>query len=378
VDSLVQHFECSEDGDLNLCPLRGIAYQRDMTVTARYDQAYLERCAAYDPEISARVHQGRVDLVRRHHRGEVLDVGIGSGEFIERHGQAYGYDVNDAAVDWLKERGKHSESFDSFRAFCFWDTLEHVRDPQLYFRVIPQDSYLFVSLPIFDGLAQIRDSKHYRPGEHLYYFTETGLVSWLRLYGFRLLETSDHETDAGREGIKAFAFRRDLPTASGLLEQHRWTHARRYVAPSYDHLPVVLPVVRELQPASILDYGCGRSDLLAHLYLDGARRIARFDPAIPEVEKLPVGRYDLVLCLNVLEYVPLTDLERVLAELKSLSPHVLLAIDLEPERLLLYSGARAHVTLLTRQEWLSWLGSVFGVVTAVSNQRSDFLLVRTW
>jgi len=63
--------------------------------------------------------------------------------------------------------------------------------------------------PIFPDLTAIRASKHYRPGEHLYYFTEDGLVRWMALHGFLLRERNDFETRAGRDSILSFAFLRD-------------------------------------------------------------------------------------------------------------------------------------------------------------------------
>ena len=61
------------------------------------------------------------------------------------------------------------------------------------------------------SVYSIRDSKHYRPGEHLYYFTELGFAQWMARHGFELLEVSNFETKAGRDSILSFAFRR-----------HRW------------------------------------------------------------------------------------------------------------------------------------------------------------
>lgn len=209
MDQFIASYPAVFDKDLMLCD--GVAYQRDMMHTVSYDEDYFEKCAAYKGnEISRAVHNHRVELVSQY-QAKVLDIGIGSGEFIEafnKVGIAMGYDVNPHAVKWLKSKKLYTEDFEDFFAFTFWDVLEHVPDPSEYFGRIPDGSYVFVSIPIFESLQSIRESKHYRPNEHLYYFTEQGFIEWMYLYGFEPLEVNEFETIAGREGILEFVFER--------------------------------------------------------------------------------------------------------------------------------------------------------------------------
>ena len=205
------------DDDLCICDDHGIAYQRDMTITARYDRAYFDKCDGYKGQtIAQKINAGRVELVNDFVGDDrlVLDIGIGSGEFIlsRMNGGLWrntaGYDINPVAEEWLRDRGLWSDDFTQFRAFTMWDVIEHVPVPEHYFKHMRNGSFLFMCLPIFEDLSEIRKSKHYRPGEHLYYFTESGFGTWLRLYGFQKLHVSDYETRAGRESILSFAFRR--------------------------------------------------------------------------------------------------------------------------------------------------------------------------
>lgn len=208
MDRIIAQFPASPDRDLMFCAAHGIAYQRVVEPTVAYDQAYYEKCAAYDPVIAARVNDARIALVARHHTGRVLDVGAGAGHFVARRPETFGYDVNPATVAQLQRVGLYDDDFAAFGAFTFWDVLEHVARPQEYFDRIGIGAVVFVSLPIFSNLMAVRSSKHYRPGEHLYYFTHVGFVAWMERYGFALLEASDHEQAAGRDSITAFAFRR--------------------------------------------------------------------------------------------------------------------------------------------------------------------------
>jgi len=86
--------------------------------------------------------------------------------------------------------------------------IEHLPDPWVYFRHISLHAQLFCSIPLFYGLGGIRTSKHYRPNEHLYYFTEEGFRGWMEMHGFMCLDMQSFEIDAGRESIYSFAFKR--------------------------------------------------------------------------------------------------------------------------------------------------------------------------
>lgn len=211
MDPFMAGFEAVSDNDLMICERNGCAYQADMSVSVPYDEAYFDKYSGYEgSEIAVRLNSGRVAFVNAWVGSEtyVLDIGIGCGEFIKSRPKTFGKDVNEKAIAWLKANGKWAESLWAFQAFTFWDVLEHVRQPNDYFRQIHIGSHVFFSMPIFDDLRRIRESKHYRPNEHYMYFTERGFIDWMAMYGFRLLATSDFETVAGREDILSFAFHR--------------------------------------------------------------------------------------------------------------------------------------------------------------------------
>ena len=107
----------------------------------------------------------------------------------------------------LRERGFFQDPYKTFpRAITCWDSLEHIPDPKALVERV--EEAVFVSLPVFnDPLAATR-SKHYRPGEHIWYWSERGLEKWFNEMGFDLAEKNDDETRIGREGIMSFAFLR--------------------------------------------------------------------------------------------------------------------------------------------------------------------------
>jgi 2-polyprenyl-3-methyl-5-hydroxy-6-metoxy-1,4-benzoquinol methylase len=214
VDKLVAALPAVADGDLMLC--EGVAYQADMSAgRVPYDANYLAKIDAYEgTAIAQAVNAGRCALLARHldAGASVLDIGAGSGAFVRCARswgfEAHGFDVILQAADRLRAAGLYAEGAQVFDALTLWDVLEHIEDPQNMFDDFRKCSRLFVSLPVFTDLTKIRESRHYRPGEHLYYWTAEGFVALMASRGFRLLEQSSHETDAGRDSIGAFAFER--------------------------------------------------------------------------------------------------------------------------------------------------------------------------
>jgi hypothetical protein len=209
VDKFIEKFPSQDDGDLILCPYHGAAYQKDRNHIIKYDDSYFNKCASYeDSQIALDINRGRIDFVEKHYRGDLLDIGIGCGEFIKKRPNTYGYDVNPAAIQWLLEQGIFRDVLSDFYAFAFWDVLEHIENPADYFLNMNQGSFVFVRLPIFTDLLRIRESKHYRPGEHLYYWTRTGFTAWMSQHGLNLIGMDTFEMKAGRESIYSFAFRK--------------------------------------------------------------------------------------------------------------------------------------------------------------------------
>lgn len=192
-----------------LCERNGVAYQVTHNRVS-YDAAYLEKFEAYDAVIAGAVNAGRCAMLGRHLApgARVLDFGAGDGAFV-RMARSCGFDVMGFEVipesaAFLRAAGLYADDPTGFDAVCLWDVIEHMEDPGELLRKV--GGRLFVSLPIFDDLSHIRESRHYRPGEHLTHWTEQGFVNWMALQGFSLLERSTHETDAGRDSIGAFAF----------------------------------------------------------------------------------------------------------------------------------------------------------------------------
>jgi hypothetical protein len=210
VSSLVAQFSRRR---LTWWPELGIGHYPVEAGFAPYDQDYFDsfdRNAQTD--LGRALMQARCNFVEQHYRGALVDVGIGSGAFIEarrsRHRTTYGYDVNPAGLAWLEQRmllvDPHLVSFD---AVTLWDVLEHIPDFQSLLANVKD--WVFASLPIFRDAEHALRSKHFKPDEHCWYFSRDGLVDAMKLCGFALVSESNIETELGREDIGTFAFRRE-------------------------------------------------------------------------------------------------------------------------------------------------------------------------
>lgn len=184
----------------------GIGYYpvKDMV----YDSAYLEKYQAM-----ARTQMGqnltlhRTAIVHQHSELEdCVDIGVGSGQYMEWAG-CMGFDINPEAVKILKKDGTYVNPYEQkIKNATFWDSLEHI--PDIAKLLSNVSGFIFVSLPIFENLAHVLRSKHYRPDEHCWYFTKTGFEKFISAHGFDVIQYSNFESILGREDIGTFVCKR--------------------------------------------------------------------------------------------------------------------------------------------------------------------------
>lgn len=198
--------------DEDLIYFDGMAIQKDKTNIIEYDKDYFHKYVGYEGSpISVLLNESRVYITEKYCKGPLLDIGIGSGEFIKSSKlKVYGFDINPLGVRWLKSRDLFLDPYEEVSDVCgwtFWDSLEHFPEPQDILTRIQPGQYAFISIPIFENILEIKEWKHYRPNEHFYYFTTSGLIQYMTDCGFDFLEYNDEEIKAGRQDILTFVFR---------------------------------------------------------------------------------------------------------------------------------------------------------------------------
>ncbi len=156
-----------------------------------YDLAYLnEYKARASTELGHRIYQARWRFIQQHlEQGSVMDIGCGPGAFHTSAPpgfKAFGYDVNPYSEFREKIAGK-------FDALTMWDVIEHL--PNIYDTLAEWDfDWLFLCTPNIDEApADVRQFKHWKPGEHLHYFNEKALSAVLECAGYQVIDSNFDE-----------------------------------------------------------------------------------------------------------------------------------------------------------------------------------------
>lgn len=206
----------TEKDDLVINIARGIAYQADKDNLIEYGKEYLQHYIDLEKSKTCHnINERRKDLVYNTcPYGKILDYGSGAGTFLKKiAGRGYGYDINPYAVTKLKDDRVYVDPYENIpndvTCFTFWDSLEHIPQPGSILAKVKSHCYVYVSIPIIDDISKVKQWKHYKPNEHLWYFTRKGFTNWMR--NFDLVPWSaalDFEIKEGRQDIYTFVFKR--------------------------------------------------------------------------------------------------------------------------------------------------------------------------
>jgi len=204
----MQWFFEKVNNELVFIPELGIGHYPVPTDNRPYGEIYFDRYVRMSSSIMGEeLTKERISFVERHYTGFLLDVGIGSGQFVESRNDTFGYDVNPSSIKWLREKQLWMDLYDrNVPAISFWDSLEHIDRPDI--AVSKSSNWVFLSIPIFESGDAILHSKHFRKDEHIWYFTDYGIINWFHEQGFECREHNYNEIYIGREGIGSYAFQR--------------------------------------------------------------------------------------------------------------------------------------------------------------------------
>lgn len=210
----VRNFKSVPDLTTNI--KNGMAYQVDRSVSIPYNDAYFDEYKRRgETKIGKELNRRRFETVTRVcPQNKILDIGVGALNFIDMiKDRAYGYDIMDKSVKLLKEKELYIDPYkewpNDISGVTFWDSLEHLPDPNKLLSKLNIYNFVFVSIPIIEDIMKVKTWKHYKPNEHYWYFTRKGFINWMRNFGF-ILEGAvlDFEIKAGRTDIYTFIFRK--------------------------------------------------------------------------------------------------------------------------------------------------------------------------
>jgi len=166
-----------------------------------YDGNYELHYKLYErTEFSKKLNLARWKFVNKHDPCTVLDFGCGSASFAKqspKNIRCYSYDPFFKKDYTFLERPE-------FDVVTFWDSLEHMTRIQLVPLLNAKEVCL--SVPITDDVHNIISWKHFRPGEHVWYFSDEALKKLFQRWEYAFIERDDFEVRLGRDSILSYRF----------------------------------------------------------------------------------------------------------------------------------------------------------------------------
>jgi 2-polyprenyl-3-methyl-5-hydroxy-6-metoxy-1,4-benzoquinol methylase len=129
------------------------------------------------------------------------------------------------------------------------------------------------------------------------------------------------------------------------------------------HTKQIGRLARLVGAKTMLDFGCGRGDAyrspykVHHQWGISRSDVTLYDPAFNRGCNLPRGRYDLVVCSDVLEHIPEDEVDAFVQRLFSYAKHAVWASVCcrEAKKFFLDGVTNLHVTVRPRGWWLDTL-----------------------
>ena len=140
--------------------------------------------------------------------------------------------------------------------------------------------------------------------------------------------------------------------------------------------------MKQWNPKTVLDYGCGKGVILAHLKEQYPNsQWTGYDPAVPMFNiDLRNKQFDCVFCNDVLEHIEPEYLDAVLKHMFDLTQkNIWLRIDTLPARKKLLDGRNAHLILENENWWTAKLNHYgFSIIYSNLNKKGklDYALTR--
>jgi len=144
-----------------------------------YNLEYYENLLRIHSKTAQEISKIRWDFVVQCNPVTVLDYGCGCGFFRAYRPKAVLVDTFD--IGGYPQTGITRDRYD---LVCFWDVLEHFASCKYILSCLTDVKYVALSIPILPDGMELETWKHYKPGEHLQYFTHESLSDIFRKFDF--------------------------------------------------------------------------------------------------------------------------------------------------------------------------------------------------
>lgn len=166
----------------------------------KYDIEYFENTLRLNSKTAEEISHIRWDWIKEISPHTVLDYGSGAGWF--RAYRPNGVKVCSYDIGPFPQTGIELILYD---VVCFWDVLEHIPDFSEIKPVLALSSHVAVSVPIVN--RELFGWKHFKPSEHIHYWSEETFKALFREFGFESIKQGQPECPP-RKDIHSFLFRR--------------------------------------------------------------------------------------------------------------------------------------------------------------------------
>jgi SAM-dependent methyltransferase len=175
-------------GDANFCHGCYTYHASDRRTLVAYDAEYVaqrydrypttEAMTALRLDVMESVIHLAETMPRREDlkRGRLLDIGYGNGSFIrgalKRGWDAFGNDVNPTDYEKVRKVDLPRGGVMPYRAITFFDSLEHFEEFDGVRGIADFTDWIFITMPLPPWYFLSSVWKHWRPGEHHFYFRD--------------------------------------------------------------------------------------------------------------------------------------------------------------------------------------------------------------
>ena len=114
-----------------------------------------------------------------------------------------------------------------------------------------------------------------------------------------------------------------------------------------NYIPKINQIIKDKDIKTILDYGCGKAK-----HHPKEWNAIKYDPAIQEYQNKPQDKYDLVISTDVLEHIPVDNIQQTINEIFSYSNKwVFVSVCCRKAEAILPNGYNAHATIESAKWW---------------------------
>lgn len=120
------------------------------------------------------------------------------------------------------------------------------------------------------------------------------------------------------------------------------------------HIEAITKLVAQYQPKTLLDYGCGKATRYHQFKLEKkwGVKASFYDPGYEKFSRKPEGKFDAVICTDVMEHCPEEDVAWILEDLFTYAnKFIYMNIACFSAQKMLPNGENAHCTIKNKSWW---------------------------